>query len=60
MKIITMALMVALMCAPGREASIRDPRDPRPPIAAATDYTCVTDCLSRGYLYGYCIKLCSF
>jgi hypothetical protein len=27
---------------------------------AATDYNCMNDCLARGYLYGYCKRVCSY
>lgn len=27
---------------------------------AQTDYTCVNQCLSQGYLYGLCVKACSY
>ena len=27
---------------------------------AATDYTCVSNCTSSGYMYGYCQSKCSY
>lgn len=25
-----------------------------------TDYTCVSECTARGYMYGLCVKMCSY
>ena len=30
------------------------------PVFAATDYTCVSNCTSQGYLYSYCVEKCSY
>jgi hypothetical protein len=30
------------------------------PTFAATDYTCLNDCLSKGYTYQYCKEACSY
>lgn len=26
----------------------------------STDYSCVSDCMAKGYMYGYCTRLCSY
>lgn len=31
-----------------------------PPADYGTDYTCMSECLSAGYLYGLCKKMCSY
>jgi hypothetical protein len=27
---------------------------------SATDYTCMSDCMDKGYLYQYCLKQCEY
>jgi hypothetical protein len=27
---------------------------------SAVDYTCMNDCMKKGYMYGYCQKICSY
>lgn len=29
-------------------------------ISYNTDWTCMSDCQSNGYMWGYCKKLCSY
>jgi hypothetical protein len=30
------------------------------PAIAGTDYTCVSDCTAKGYMYNYCTSRCSY
>ncbi len=32
----------------------------KPPVDQSTDYTCMSDCSARGYLYSYCKSICSY
>jgi hypothetical protein len=30
------------------------------PVSLNIDYQCMNDCMAKGYMYGYCQKVCSY